>query len=224
MALGATNPLEGWLLRGSWASWSEALKTLREFQLAAFRQGGLKLRVDKATAHEKLRTLVRGTSRQTLHQLQRSVDIRWHMPDRWNSKAVASISATCKHASPACSAAYVKLLLGFVQMPLRRRQGHTRACVFCGHTHFSTLLVDTIRYGCFRPALAHLRTYCWLQSARPTIWLDLILKASEDRVAAKQLGMLSRVMAEAVYAARRDEAAIEGSLIPVALVAIGTRS
>eukprot|EP00971_Amphidinium_carterae_P352324 6492547-Amphidinium_carterae.1 len=146
------------------------------------------------------------------------------MSDRWNNNAVASIGATCKQASPACSAAFVKLLLSFVQMPLRRRQGVSRPCVFCGETHFSTSMVDTLRLGCFRPALAHLRTYGWLQGTRPSIWLDLTLSAPADKLAAKRLGMLSRVLAESVYSARREESPLVGTLIPSALVAISLRS
>eukprot|EP00971_Amphidinium_carterae_P334087 6469170-Amphidinium_carterae.2 len=91
------------------------------------------------------------------------------MRDRWNANAVASIAATCRYPSPACSAAYVKLLLSFVQMPLRRRQGTSRPCVFCGATHFSTSIIDTIRCGCFRPALSHLRTYAWMHGSPPSV-------------------------------------------------------
>eukprot|EP00971_Amphidinium_carterae_P334086 6469170-Amphidinium_carterae.1 len=55
LALSAVNPLGGWLLRGAWASWAEALKTLRHQQLAVFRLGGLKLRVNKPTAQRRIR-------------------------------------------------------------------------------------------------------------------------------------------------------------------------
>eukprot|EP00971_Amphidinium_carterae_P004238 84560-Amphidinium_carterae.1 len=55
------------------------------------------------------------------------------------ARAVAAIAAICKHVSPACSAAYVKLLLSFAQMPLSRRQGSSRPCSFCGELFTSAL-------------------------------------------------------------------------------------
>eukprot|EP00971_Amphidinium_carterae_P191786 3805269-Amphidinium_carterae.1 len=63
-----------------------------------------------------------------------------------------------------------------------------------------------------------------MHGSPPSVWLDLAHRSPHDNRAAKQLGMLSRVMAEAVYAARRDESPLSGTLIPAALVAISLRS
>eukprot|EP00971_Amphidinium_carterae_P192082 3811041-Amphidinium_carterae.3 len=119
-------------------------------------------------------------------------------PLRFSETAVRAVRAVALKCGLAESAAVLKLLTKYRDMPIRDGQ-HT--CCFCGQRHFYTTVAFTLMKGCYHPRLSELSDFRWLAMAPRDEWHSLVLQHHSPQ-SASRLGRLSRVLSEALHVNR----------------------
>eukprot|EP00971_Amphidinium_carterae_P153275 3038590-Amphidinium_carterae.1 len=123
---GVALPVSGWLKYGAWQAWADALTMYRSLKLASWSPQGLKLLVaSTAVGPALLRAHIPPLATARAYAVRRIVQL-WDgvVPrvQRFAEEAIHAIHAVARVGCPAESAAVLKLLTKFREMPVRDGQ------------------------------------------------------------------------------------------------------